>query len=138
MIRLMCAAAAVTLVAGCGGMSRWTTDADRGMGYQHTPASMRSGMWTGPNGMTLYTFDKDTMGAGTSVCNGPCATNWPPLYAPDGTPAQTRGDWSVVRRDDGRLQWAYKGRPLYYWVKDTKPGDMTGDGVNGAWRVARP
>jgi predicted lipoprotein with Yx(FWY)xxD motif len=29
-------------------------------------------------GMTLYTFDKDS--GGKSACNGPCATNWPPLY----------------------------------------------------------
>ena len=34
--------------------------------------------------------------------------------------------------------WAYKGAPLYYWVKDTKAGDRTGDGVAGAWKIARP
>ena len=59
----------------------------------------------------------------------------PPLYANGGT---ARSDWTVIRRDDGRTQWAYKGKPLYYWVKDQKPGDRTGDGFNGAWRVARP
>jgi predicted lipoprotein with Yx(FWY)xxD motif len=42
-------------------------------------------------------------------------------------------------REDGKRQWAYKGSPLYYWTKDSKPGDKTGDGVlNGAWKVARP
>jgi predicted lipoprotein with Yx(FWY)xxD motif len=85
-------------------------------------------------GMTLYTFDKDN--AGKSACNGPCATNWPPLMAAGGTPS---GDWSMITRDDGSRQWAYKGKPLYTWNKDTKPGDTTGDGfLNGAWHVARP
>lgn len=85
-------------------------------------------------GMTLYTFDKD-MG-GKSMCNGPCAGNWPPLKAEGG---KAMGDWSIVARDDGSKQWAFKGKPLYGWVKDKKPGDITGDGfLNGAWHVAQP
>lgn len=85
-------------------------------------------------GMTLYTFDKDT--AGKSVCNGQCAVNWPPLLAT--AQAQATGDFSLITRDDGKKQWAYKGSPLYYWVKDAKAGDRTGDGVAGAWKIARP
>ena len=85
-------------------------------------------------GMTLYVFDKDT--AGKSACNGPCATNWPPLMASGD--ANASGDWTVVTRDDGAKQWAYKGKPLYTWVKDTKPGEVTGDGVQGAWHIATP
>jgi predicted lipoprotein with Yx(FWY)xxD motif len=47
--------------------------------------------------------------------------------------------YTVVKRADGRMQWAHKGKPLYTWIKDKKPGDVTGDGVlKGAWRVARP
>ncbi|WP_300299347.1 hypothetical protein [Ferrovibrio sp.] len=87
-------------------------------------------------GMTLYTFDKDAT-PGKSACNGPCAQNWPPLMAT--SDAKASGDWSVITRDDGSKQWAYKGKPLYAWVKDTKPGDTTGDGfLNGAWHVAKP
>jgi predicted lipoprotein with Yx(FWY)xxD motif len=86
-------------------------------------------------GMTLYTFDKDTT-AGKSSCNGQCATNWPPLTA---SASSGSGDWSVVTRDDGTKQWAYKGKPLYTWAKDTKPGDVTGDGVaSNSWHVAHP
>jgi predicted lipoprotein with Yx(FWY)xxD motif len=85
-------------------------------------------------GMTLYTFDKDS--AGKSACNGQCAQNWPPLMAAGG--ASASGDWSVVTRDDGSKQWAYKGKPLYTWVKDTKPGEVTGDGVNNVWHIAAP
>lgn len=92
------------------------------------------GMLVGANGMTLYTFDKDVAGSGKSACVGQCATNWPPLAA---TGAAT-GDYSVVTRDDGSKQLAYKGKPLYFWSKDTKPGDKTGDGVINAWHVARP
>ena len=86
-------------------------------------------------GMTLYTFDKDS--AGKSACNGPCATNWPPLMA--GADAKPSGDWTTVTRDDGSKMWALKGKPLYTFAKDTKPGDTTGDGfLNGAWHIAKP
>ncbi len=100
------------------------------------PAKMANGVLTGPSGMTLYTFDKDTMGSGKSVCNGPCATNWPPLMAGDMDKAQ--GDYSVITRDDGKKQWALKGKPLYYWAKDSKPGDKTGDGMLNVWHTAKP
>lgn len=99
------------------------------------PARMDSGKLVGNNGMTLYTFDKDAAGSGKSVCNGPCAGNWPPLFAMDGDTAS--GDWSIVTRDDGKRQWAYRGKPLYFWVKDQKPGDTSGDGFNGVWHIAR-
>jgi predicted lipoprotein with Yx(FWY)xxD motif len=48
------------------------------------------------------------------------------------------GDWKIVTRDDNSKQWTYKGKPVYLWIKDTKPGDKTGDGVNGVWRLAKP
>jgi predicted lipoprotein with Yx(FWY)xxD motif len=85
-------------------------------------------------GMTLYVFDKDA--AGKSSCTGACIQNWPAFKA--AADAKASGDWSVVTRDDGSRQWAYKGKPLYTWTKDAKPGDANGDGVNGAWHVAMP
>lgn len=110
-----------------------------GAAFAADPAGMapmaKNGMFVDAKGMTLYTFDKDT--AGKSACNGPCAKNWPPLLVADG--AKASGAWSMVTRDDGLKQWAYEGKPVYGWVKDTKPGDTTGDGfLNGAWHVARP
>lgn len=92
------------------------------------------GVLTNAGGMTLYTFDKDS--AGKSACNGPCASNWPPLMAT--ATDKAAGDYSIVTRDDGSRQWAHKGKPLYLWAKDTKPGDKTGDGVGGVWKVAKP
>jgi predicted lipoprotein with Yx(FWY)xxD motif len=97
------------------------------------PAKLSNGVLTGSNGMTLYTFDKDA--SGKSMCNGPCATNWPPLFAMEGDAAG--GDYSIITRDDGKKQWAFKGKPLYYWVKDKMPGDKTGDGFNNVWHVVK-
>jgi predicted lipoprotein with Yx(FWY)xxD motif len=85
-------------------------------------------------GMTLYTYDRDS--GGKSTCSGQCATLWPP-FAP-AINAKASGDWSVVARGDGAKQWAYKGKPLYTWKDDKKPGDVTGDGVNNVWRIAVP
>jgi predicted lipoprotein with Yx(FWY)xxD motif len=85
-------------------------------------------------GMTLYTFDRDA--SGKSNCSGQCAQNWPPFMATSASAPS--GDWTVVTREDGSRQWAYKGKPLYTWVRDSKPGDATGDGVNNVWHVAKP
>lgn len=94
------------------------------------------GVLVGPNGMTLYTFDKDVADSGKSMCNGPCATNWPPLTA--GASDMASGEHSIITRDDGSKQWAAKGKPLYFWAKDSKPGDKTGDGFNKVWQTAKP
>ena len=42
-----------------------------------------------------------------------------------------------MTRDDGSKQWAYKGKPVYLWVKDKKPGDKTGHGVREVWHVIK-
>ena len=89
---------------------------------------------TDAKGMTLYTFDKDS--PGKSACTGKCAENWPPLTADPGAAAPA--GYSVITRDDGQKQWAYKGKPLYGWVKDMRPSDATGDGVNNSWHIAKP
>jgi predicted lipoprotein with Yx(FWY)xxD motif len=87
------------------------------------------------NGMTLYTFDRDNT-PGKSACDGKCAVNWPPFTATPG--AKTMDNWTVIVRDDGSNQWAYKGKPLYRWMDDSKPGDVDGDGRNNVWHVAVP
>ncbi|HXX51889.1 MAG TPA: hypothetical protein VEI98_11480 [Xanthobacteraceae bacterium] len=100
-----------------------------------TGDSAKGKVLTNSVGMTLYVFDKDS--GGKSACNGPCAGNWPPLIAAAG--AMPMADYTIIPRDDGSKQWAYKGRPLYTWKNDAKPGDITGDGfLNGAWHIAQP
>jgi len=123
MIRTIAAAAFALALAACASMGG-------------APTKESGGVLTNSAGMTLYTFDNDPAGAGKSVCNGPCATNWPPLLAD--ASASASGDYSIIKRDDGSTQWAYKGKPLYLWVQDRKPGDRTGDGFRNVWRVAKP
>jgi predicted lipoprotein with Yx(FWY)xxD motif len=88
----------------------------------------------GEKGMTLYTYKKDEKGV--TNCYDKCATNWPPFLA--ASDAKASGAYSLVERKDGKKQWAKDGMPLYYWVKDTKSGDITGDGVGGSWDLAKP
>lgn len=102
----------------------------------YAPVKYTSGLMTDTNGRALYTFDKDVAGSGKSVCNGPCATNWPPFMAAAGD--KPGGDWTIVTRDDGGRQWAWLGKPLYFYAKDQQPGEITGDGFNNAWRVVKP
>ncbi|AMZ73343.1 MULTISPECIES: COG4315 family predicted lipoprotein [Pseudomonas] len=93
------------------------------------------GILTDHQNMTLYTFAKDS--GGKSMCNDKCAANWPPLMAEESD--KSMGKWTVITRADRKKQWAYDGKPLYTFVKDTKAGDMTGDGLmDGAWKVAKP
>jgi predicted lipoprotein with Yx(FWY)xxD motif len=97
------------------------------------PAMMADGVMVNSAGMTLYTFDKDTANSGKSACNGPCAALWPPVAAT----GNESGDYSAVTRDDGSKQLAYKGKPVYLFAKDQKPGDKTGDGVKDVWHVIK-
>ncbi len=93
-----------------------------------------------PDGMTLYTFDKDQKGATASACTGQCIANWPPFLAGEG--AMASGDWTLVDVTDAdgaaKKMWAYEGWPLYLFVKDMKPGDVAGEGMGGVWHVAKP
>jgi predicted lipoprotein with Yx(FWY)xxD motif len=89
-------------------------------------------IYTDQAGMTLYTFDKDE--PGKSNCYDQCAINWPPFLAEAG--AMAEGEWTIIDRTDGSKQWAYEGKPLYFYIDDKKAGDMTGEGKGGVWHVA--
>lgn len=78
------------------------------------------------DGMTLYIFDMDRPQGG-SVCNNQCATYWPPLLAAED--AEDLGEWTVIARVDGSKMWAFRGRPLYTFAKDTSPADFSGNNV---------
>ena len=95
------------------------------------------GVVTDEKGMSLYWWNNDVPGSGKSVCEGACTLSWPPLLAK--ADAKPGGDFSIITRGDGSKQWAHKGRPLYLWVNDSKPGDQTGDGFrSGLWHLAKP
>lgn len=85
-----------------------------------------------PSGLRLYVSDRDP--PGRSVCVNGCASAWPPVFAPQD--AQPVGDWTVVKRPDGRPQWAYRGKPVYTRFHDA-PDEPTGEGLYGVWRMLR-
>ena len=95
---------------------------------------------TDAQGKTLYMYTSDK--PGVSKCSGECASFWPPLTV-DGSslpsgPAAIAAGLGTTSRDDGSQQVTYNGVPLYYWVKDTKPGDTLGQNVNNVWFVVSP
>jgi predicted lipoprotein with Yx(FWY)xxD motif len=99
------------------------------------PAMMKEGMMVNVKGITLYTFDRDVTGSGKSVCNGDCAVKWPPMMA--SASDKSSGDWTVITRDNGQKQWAFKGKPLYTWPEDQEPGDKYGDNYNKVWHIVK-
>ena len=92
-----------------------------------------AGMVMDAKGNTLYIFDKDA--GGKPSCYDACAAKWPP-YLGKADDKLTEG-WTLVDRTDGTKQWAYDGKPVYFFVGDKKAGDMTGDGMGGFWHVIK-
>jgi len=123
---LAAASTALLISAGCSSFGASSAPA---------PAMFAGGVLVAPSGMTLYTFDKDVANSGKSTCNGPCATLWPPAMA-TATDKPT-GNYSVVTRDDGSMQWAFKGKPVYTYKPDQKAGDRTGDNFRDVWHVIK-
>lgn len=92
-------------------------------------ATADSKVLTTDNGMTVYTFDKDANGK--SHCYGQCAALWPVVR-----PGQVSGaEISVTLRDDATEQASFKGKPIYLFAADQKPGDMNGDNLQGVWHA---
>ena len=94
-------------------------EGDKGFVFRRFPGSQR-----------LYTYDLDK--DGHSVCNNGCYQARPPVLAP--ADAKPVGDWTVIHRDEGENQWAYKGHPVYTLFHDD-PGDPQGDGEGGVWHL---
>jgi predicted lipoprotein with Yx(FWY)xxD motif len=81
------------------------------------------------NGMTLYTFNGDK--PGVSNCTGQCLAAWPPYTVTAGadlSAANITGTIGTITRPDGTLQVTYNDLPLYFFVQDKAPGDVTGNG----------
>ncbi len=90
---------------------------------------------TDVKGMALYTFDKDT--TGVSSCYNGCEVKWPVYQSnlatlPKGIKAK---DLGTITRKNGAMQTTYKGKPLYYFFKDTKPKQTNGDWAKGVWHL---
>ena len=91
---------------------------------------------TDTNGATLYFWKHDA--PDTSYCTGACLETWPPFLT-NGKPitgdTTIQGELGVYVRPDGRQQVTFQGIPLYYYSKDQKSGDTTGQGLAGMWFV---
>jgi predicted lipoprotein with Yx(FWY)xxD motif len=119
--RKLAAISGFALLAACGSSHQQqqaqTNTAPSAPAFMHTPTSAGTVLTTA-NGMTLYTYDKDTLGQ--SSCYGDCAQYWHP-YLSNGTSTPS-GKMTLITRSDGSQQWAYEGRPLYTFVQDTSAG----------------
>jgi predicted lipoprotein with Yx(FWY)xxD motif len=107
-----------------------------------TGTSSLGAVLTDTTGRALYLFEKDA--SGKPACYEACAQAWPPLLT-TGTPAAGAGVsmslLGTVKRADGTVQVTYAGHPLYYFVSDTKPGDISGEGsqaFGGGWDLVSP
>jgi predicted lipoprotein with Yx(FWY)xxD motif len=93
-------------------------------------------------GYVLYGFTRDPRGR--SACYGACAKAWPVYFAKSALRAGSgvkRSLLGTTKRRDGRRQVTYAGRPLYYYVGDRKPAQITCQNVaefGGTWLVVRP
>ncbi|MDQ0662675.1 putative lipoprotein with Yx(FWY)xxD motif [Arthrobacter ulcerisalmonis] len=105
-----------------------------------TASSSAGNIVVDAKGMSLYFFTKDTKDSGTSACTGSCLVQWPPLTTTSGSPTAegVGGKLGTITNPDGKKQVTLNGMPLYYFVKDTKPGDVLGQGVGGVWYLSDP
>lgn len=97
-----------------------------------TKVSAAGEMLVDPDGMALYTYDKDTNDK--SNCYDRCAAKWPPYLAASAD--AKKAGYGVISRKDGTYQWTHNSKPLYTWVGDSQKGVDKGNGVGGVWRTA--
>ena len=108
------------------------------VGTHHTK---RGKVLASSRGFSLYMFQKDKKGSGKSTCYGQCAKVWPPLLTTGRPKAMSRSGVNsrllgTIKRTDGKTEVTYNGYPLYRWAGDSKPGDITGEGITqsgGKW-----
>jgi predicted lipoprotein with Yx(FWY)xxD motif len=122
---------ALIAAAVAGGLAFTGTSLAAGPATVKTRHGKLGTFLVGPNGRTLYLFEKDK--TTKSTCYDACAGAWPPLLT-SGKPKAAGGTKSSLlgtsKRKDGKLQVTYKGHPLYYFVQDKKAGDTKGQDVD--------
>lgn len=141
MLRTLGAAiAALVIVSACGGAGSGTAATTPTASPTPAPAfgvadnTSLGKFLVASNGSTLYIFKKDT--DNTSACYDACATTWPP-YVVTSAVTGMAGKIATAARKDGALQLTYNKQPLYFYSKDAKAGDTTGQGVGGNWFVVQ-
>lgn len=154
------AAAVAVTVTGCGLFNSSSTASSQnpGAGYMSSPSASSAGsmqaqnassmtLRTEPtaagtvlatgNGLSLYYYTGDRPHSGKSSCTGSCASAWPALAAPVQVPAGVRlgGPVGSITRANGVRQVTIDGYPIYRYIGDKSPGQVTGNGVGGEWHV---
>jgi predicted lipoprotein with Yx(FWY)xxD motif len=145
-VRLLGATATLVLAAACG-----TSTAAPGGGS--SPAKSASGDALGvattslgpvlvnSKGFTVYMLTADS--PGHSTCSAQCLQYWPPVPGPAGTSSAKgiNAALAVTKSTSGASMLTAAGWPLYTFVKDQAPGDITGEGVQtfgGTWYAVSP
>jgi predicted lipoprotein with Yx(FWY)xxD motif len=148
-IRRGAAALALLALAACGsstygGGSSSGTSSSSGAAASHavlaTANSDLGRIVVDADGRTVYVFDKDTAGSGSSACTGDCAAKWPPVAATSGDlPVDgVTGKVGTITRADGSKQVTLEGMPLYLYAGDSHAGDVTGQAVGNLWWAVSP
>jgi predicted lipoprotein with Yx(FWY)xxD motif len=91
-------------------------------------------------GFTLYRFNPDTPKPSRSTCNEGCAVAWPPVLATHKVQyvGLQRKNIDSLHREDGSVQMSIGKWPVYRFAKDTAPGQINGQGVDGNWFAVAP
>lgn len=146
---MLIAVGGTAAMAGCTGDDGTDDDDTMDSGDDGEPANatvkVRShgdfgDILVGPDELTLYMFDADEQGADESACYDDCEANWPPLTVADEAVAGdgVEAELTTFERDDGSLQVAADGWPLYYFANDAEPDDVNGQGLNDVWWLVAP
>jgi len=135
LLRFAIAALAAALLA----LPAAATAATKQVAKERTIPSLGKTVLTNNAGHTLYSLSVEKRGH--FICTDKaCLSLWHPLVVRAGVKPTGPAPLGTVRRPDGRIQVTYKGRPLYAFVEDKKPGEANGEGFRdvGTWHAATP
>ena len=132
----LAALAAVALAAAALVMPGSSPAATKSVAKEGTVASLGKTVLTNNAGQTLYSLSAETNGR--FICTGSCLSLWRPLVVKAGTKPTGPAKLGTIKRPDGRTQVSFKGRPLYSFSGDKKPGEANGEGFKdvGTWHAA--
>lgn len=94
---------------------------------------MKTNILTNDQGMTLYTFDEDSLNQ--SNCDAGCLSVWP-AHTTD-SPETVQSPFSTIEIEGGGHHVLINGKPLYTFVSDRAPGDINGDNLGGVWHIVK-
>jgi predicted lipoprotein with Yx(FWY)xxD motif len=93
---------------------------------------------TTAKGRTLYSLSAEKRGRFICTKSSGCLSIWHPLLVPAGTTPKGPVKLGTIERPEGGVQATFRGRPLYSFDGDQKPGQTRGNGLKdvGTWHPA--